>query len=52
MTTDEQRRGEQGGTAWGLCNSHEAQPGKAVKDSQVQGSPLGREWALVPFKKL
>lgn len=52
MTIDEQWRREQGGTAWSLCDSQEAQSGKAVKGSQVQGSPLGGEWALVPFKKL
>lgn len=42
MITDKQRRGEQGGTARSLCNSHEAQPGKAVKDSQEQVSSRRR----------
>lgn len=51
VTTDKQRGWEQGGTAWSLCDPHEAQAGRAVKDSQAQGSPLGGEWALLPFKK-
>lgn len=42
MITDKQRRGEQGGTARSLCNSHEAQPGRAVKDSQERVSSRRR----------